>query len=166
LYIGASNDATELPDPPATEVVNAALKLFAICLPLQTPKIQESILEQMTSFLSANSLQRDVNRKTAMMVNMACALLLALKVAVKETRSPPGSLKGTAVEKVMQDLLHVSASKIHHHSVLSITDICHPPRPILAQHCGRSSWAPLQQLWPLTHHERGQLSCGPDRCKS
>ena len=108
LYIGAVNDATELPDPPATEVVNAALQLFAICLPLQTPKIQESILEQMTSFLSANSLQRDINRKTAMMVNMACALLLTLKVAVKETKSPSGSLKGSAVEKVMQDLLHVS----------------------------------------------------------
>jgi hypothetical protein len=108
LYIGTTNDATELPDPPATEVVNAALQLFAICLPLQTPKIQESILEQMTSFLSANSLQRDINRKTAMMVNMACALLLTLKVAVKETRSPSGSLKGVAVEKVMQDLLHVS----------------------------------------------------------
>jgi hypothetical protein len=43
-----------------------------------------------------------------MMVNMACALLLTLKVAVKETRSPSGSLKGVAVEKVMQDLLHVS----------------------------------------------------------
>ncbi|KAH3955539.1 hypothetical protein HBI81_036910 [Parastagonospora nodorum] len=107
LYIGAADDVAELPDPPATEVVNAALQLFAICLPLQTPKIQESILEQMTSFLSASSLQRDINRKTAMMVNMACALLLALKVAVKETRSPSGSLKGVAVEKVMQDLLHM-----------------------------------------------------------
>ncbi|KAH8726034.1 HEAT repeat protein-like protein [Phaeosphaeriaceae sp. PMI808] len=107
LYIGGADDVTELPDPPATEVVNAALQLFAICLPLQTPKIQESILEQMTSFLSANSLQRDINRKTAMMVNMACALLLTLKVAVKETRSAPGSLKGVAVEKVMQDLLHI-----------------------------------------------------------
>jgi hypothetical protein len=64
----------------------------------------------MTSFLSANSLQRDFNRKTAMMINMASALLLTLKVAVKETRSPSGSLKGTAVEKVMQDLLHVSTS--------------------------------------------------------
>jgi hypothetical protein len=63
----------------------------------------------MTSFLSANSLQRDFNRKTAM-INMASALLLTLKVAVKETRSPAGSLKGTAVEKVMQDLLHVSDS--------------------------------------------------------
>jgi hypothetical protein len=107
LYVGLANDSTELPDPPATEVVNAALKLFAICLPLQTPKIQESILEQMTSFLSASSLQRDTNRKTAMMVNMACALLCALKVAAKETRAAAGSLKGLAVEKVMQDLLHV-----------------------------------------------------------
>lgn len=88
--------------------MNAALQLFAICLPLQTPKIQESILEQMTSFLSANILQRDINRKAAMMVNIAYALLSALKVAVKETRSPPGDLKGSAVEKVIQGLLHVS----------------------------------------------------------
>jgi len=43
-----------------------------------------------------------------MMVNIAYAVLSALKVAVKETRSAPGSLKGVAVEKVMQDLLHVS----------------------------------------------------------
>ncbi|KAF2025000.1 HEAT repeat protein-like protein [Setomelanomma holmii] len=107
LYIGAANDASELPDPPATEVVNSALQLFAICLPLQTPKIQESILEQMTSFLSASSLQRDINRKTAMMVNMACALLLTLKVTVKETQSAAGNLKSSAVEKVMQDLLHM-----------------------------------------------------------
>ncbi|KAJ4369614.1 hypothetical protein N0V83_005376 [Neocucurbitaria cava] len=107
LYIRSSNDTTELPDPPATEVVNAALQLFAICLPLQTARIQESILEQMTSFLSANSLQRDINRKTAMMVNIAYAILSALKVAVKETRSASGSLKGPAVEKVMQDLLHL-----------------------------------------------------------
>jgi hypothetical protein len=108
LYIRASDENHELPDPPATEVVNAALQLFAICLPLQTARIQESILEQMTSFLSASSLQRDINRKTAMMVNIAYAVLSALKVAVKETRSAPGSLKGPAVEKVMQDLLHVS----------------------------------------------------------
>ncbi|RMZ72794.1 HEAT repeat [Pyrenophora seminiperda CCB06] len=107
LYIRISDDNHELPDPPATEVVNAALQLFAICLPLQTARIQESILEQMTSFLSASSLQRDINRKTAMMVNIAYAVLSALKVAVKETRSAPGSLKGAAVEKVMQDLLHL-----------------------------------------------------------
>ncbi|KAL6707034.1 hypothetical protein ACN47E_004786 [Coniothyrium glycines] len=107
LYMGSPVDSHDLPDPPATEVVNAALHLFAICLPLQTSKIQESILEQVTSFLSVSSLQRDINRKTAMMVNIAYAILAALKVTVKETRSAPGSLKGPAVEKVMQDLLHL-----------------------------------------------------------
>jgi hypothetical protein len=99
-----------LPQPPATEVVNSALQLFAICLPLQTPKIQESILEQITSFLSANSLQRDTNRKAAMMVNIAYGLLSALKVTVKETRCTPGDLRASPVEKVIQELLHVCVS--------------------------------------------------------
>jgi hypothetical protein len=108
LYIGKSDDATDHPHPPATEVVNSALQLFAICLPLQTPKIQESILEQITSFLSANSLQRDTNRKAAMMVNIAYGLLSALKVTVKETSCVPGDLKAAAVEKAIQGLLHVS----------------------------------------------------------
>lgn len=98
-----------LPNPPATEVVNSALQLFAICLPLQTARIQESILEQITSFLSAGNLQRDPNRKSAMMVNIAYALLGALKVAVRETRSAPGDLRRDPVEKAIQELLHVSS---------------------------------------------------------
>ncbi|OCL07186.1 HEAT repeat protein-like protein [Glonium stellatum] len=106
LYIKNSDDVNDLPDPPSTEVVNAAINLFAISLPLQTPKVQESILEQISSFLSANTLQRDPARKAAMIINIALALLSALKVAVKETRSASGDLKGSAVEKVMQDLLH------------------------------------------------------------
>lgn len=106
LYINNSDDFNDLPDPPSTEVVNAAINLFAICLPLQTPKVQESILEQVSSFLSANSLQRDPARKAAMIINIALALLSVLKVAVKETRSASGDLKGSAVEKVMQDLIH------------------------------------------------------------
>src|SRR5256885_2602846 len=52
-----------LPEPPATEVVNSAINLFAISLPLQPPKVQESILEQIATFLAANSLQRDPGRK-------------------------------------------------------------------------------------------------------
>lgn len=41
------------------------------------------------------------------MVNIAYALLGALKVSVKETKSTPGDLKSSAVEKVIQELLHV-----------------------------------------------------------
>ena len=91
-------------------MVNAAIQLFAISLPLQAPKVQESILEQLSSFLSANSLQRDNNRKIAMMVNIAFALFAALKVTVRETRSAPGNLKTPAVEKAIQELLHVSTA--------------------------------------------------------
>lgn len=62
--------------------------------------------------MSANSLIRDPARKAAITVNVATALLGALKVANKETLSAPGDLKGQAVEKVMQEMLHVSASKL------------------------------------------------------
>ncbi|KAF2137298.1 uncharacterized protein K452DRAFT_321857 [Aplosporella prunicola CBS 121167] len=106
LYISKSGDVDDLPDPPSTEVVNSAVNLFAILLPLQTPKVQESILEQISSFLSAVSLQRDPYRKAAMEVNIATALLGALKVANKETLSTSGDLRGAAVERVLQELLH------------------------------------------------------------
>jgi hypothetical protein len=52
-----------------------------------------------------------------MMVNIAYALLGALKVAVKETRSAPGNLRADAVEKVMQELLHVSLP-LHYYKAL------------------------------------------------
>jgi hypothetical protein len=55
-----------------------------------------------------------------MMVNIAYALLGALKVAVKETRSASGDLKGPAVEKVIQELLHVSGTL----SLRFVTDSC------------------------------------------
>ena len=107
LYVDVQDDVQDLPDPPATEVVNAAISLFAIALPLQAPKIQESILEQMATSLSANSLQRDPARKAALTVNIAAALLATSKVAVKETSCEPGDLRSAEVEKPIQDLLHV-----------------------------------------------------------
>jgi hypothetical protein len=104
LYLNKPETAS-LPDPPATEVVNIAIQLFAIALPLTGPKIQESILEQIATFLSAGSLQRDPGRKAAMSVNVAIALLSTLKVAVKETRSPSGDITDPLVTKLIQDML-------------------------------------------------------------
>ena len=106
LYLGDLGKADAMPDPPATEVVNIAIKLFAIAFPLTPPKIQESILEQVATFLSAGSLQRDPGRKAAMNVNIATALFSTLKVAVKETQSPAGDLTNPAVEKLLQEILH------------------------------------------------------------
>ena len=104
LYI-RSADGPGLPDPAATEVVNMAIQLFAFVFPLTPPKVQESILEQVTTFVAAGSLQRDLGRKSAIIVNVATALLSILRVAVKETKSPPGDVTNAAVEKLIQELL-------------------------------------------------------------
>ncbi|KAG9243026.1 armadillo-type protein [Calycina marina] len=105
LYLGDLGNLEVLPDPPATEVVNIAIKLFAIAFPLTPPNIQESILEQIATFLSAGSLQRDPGRKAAININVATALFSTLKVAVKETQSPPGDIANPAVEKLMQEII-------------------------------------------------------------
>jgi hypothetical protein len=112
-------------DPLATQVVNAAIHLFATSLPLQAPRVQESILEQLSSFLSENNLQRDPARKAAMSVNIATALFLALKVAVRETSLPPGDLRTDGVAKATRELLRVSSLDALYESLLtSFRDSC------------------------------------------
>ncbi|KAI9756970.1 MAG: hypothetical protein M4579_003628 [Chaenotheca gracillima] len=105
LFFNTNGEQQKLPDPPATEVVNSAIRLFAMSLPNQPPKVQESILEQMATFLSSQSLQRDPGRMAAITVNVATALLAALEVAVGEHAPPSGDLRGSGVEKIMQELL-------------------------------------------------------------
>lgn len=95
----------DLPDPPATEVVNMAIQLFAFVFPLTPAKVQESVLEQIATFVSAGSLQRDPGRKAAINVNVAMAVLSTLTVATRETRSPPGDVTNLAVEKLLQDMV-------------------------------------------------------------
>ncbi|EFW98758.1 heat repeat protein [Grosmannia clavigera kw1407] len=108
LYIGGSGGNggdVQLPDPPATEVVNLAIQLFAHVFPLTVAKVQESILEQLATFMSAGQLQRDPGRKAAIKVNVAVAVLLTLKVAVRETPAAAGTVTSAAVEKLLQDLV-------------------------------------------------------------
>jgi hypothetical protein len=105
LYVSDLDAPSELPDPPATEVVNMAIRLFAFAFPLTPAKVQESVLEQIATYTSAGSLQRDPGRKAAMTVNIASALLSTLKVAVKETQSAPGDVTNLAVEKLLQEMI-------------------------------------------------------------
>jgi hypothetical protein len=111
LYKDKLNAQKNLPEPPATDVVNSAISLFAILIPLQTPKVQESVLAQLSYFLSDNSLQRDPARKVAMSVNIATALLGALQVASKETSLAPGEFRSEQAERLVKDLLQVSSSR-------------------------------------------------------
>ena len=104
IYAGDTGHSPSLPDPPATEVVNMAIQLFAFVFPLTPAKVQESVLEQITNFVSAGPLQRDPGRKAAINVNVSSALFSTLKVAVKETQSPPGDVTNLAVEKLLQEM--------------------------------------------------------------
>ncbi|KAI4592566.1 hypothetical protein KJ359_011017 [Pestalotiopsis sp. 9143b] len=105
LYVSDATGISALPHPPATEVINMAIKLFAFVFPLTPAKVQESILEQVATFMSAGVLQRDPGRKAAMNVNISTALLYSLKVASRETTSPPGDITNLAVEKLLQEVV-------------------------------------------------------------
>ncbi|KAI0156643.1 ARM repeat-containing protein [Hypoxylon sp. FL1284] len=105
LYLRDPDSSANLPSPPATEVVNMAIQLFAFVFPLTPAKVQESVLEQIATFISAGSLQRDPGRKAAISVNVASALFLTLKVAVRETQSPAGNVTNIAVEKLLQEMV-------------------------------------------------------------
>ena len=93
-------------DPPATGVVNAAIDLFSVAVPLHAPKVQESTVEEIATYLSSHTLQRNPGRRAAMAVNVAVALYHALKVAVKETDFDAGSISN-ATDKILQELLQV-----------------------------------------------------------
>lgn len=118
----------ELPDPPATEVVNSAIALFAIVFPSQSAKVQEFVLEQLTTHLSAGTLQRAPGRRAAVAVNTAMALLGALKVAAGETSAESGDLKHSAVERTLEALLRVFN---HHRPSLSKSSANPFPRRLL-----------------------------------
>ncbi|TQV94566.1 HEAT repeat protein [Cordyceps javanica] len=105
LYIGNLDLNDTRPDPPATEVINMAIQLFAFAFPLTPAKVQESILEQIRTFGSSSSLQRDLARNAAISVNVATAVLATMRVATKETKSPAGDIANTAVEKLLQDIV-------------------------------------------------------------
>ncbi|KIV91587.1 hypothetical protein PV10_06107 [Exophiala mesophila] len=91
-------------DPPATSCINLAIKLFALSLPLQSPRIQESTVEQLVTTVS-QPLQREPGRKAAMQVNSALALLCGLSVANHETQFTAGKLNVGAFGGVVVELL-------------------------------------------------------------
>ena len=107
LYTSSEEDIEDLPDPPATEVVNSAIVLFATAFPLQSSRVQEGVLAQLATFLTSSSLQRDPGRKAAVAVNTTMALLSALKVTIGETIAERGDLKHPSIEKTIDEMLKV-----------------------------------------------------------
>ncbi|KAL8863455.1 MAG: hypothetical protein Q9178_000136 [Gyalolechia marmorata] len=105
IHIQNLSQVQEVPDPPATEVTNSAIALFAVVFPTQSPKVQEFALEQLTTLISAGAFNRAPGRRAAIIINTALALLGATKVAVGEMSAESGDLKHPAIEKALQALL-------------------------------------------------------------
>ena len=115
-------------DPHVTGVVNAAVELFSVAIPLHAPKVQESSVEQIATFLTSQTLQRNPGRKAALVVNVAVALLHALKVSGKDNGATMGRLN-PATDKVLQELLQVCDNGLcvinTDSSKLTISEICY-----------------------------------------
>ncbi|KAI7254288.1 HEAT repeat protein-like protein, partial [Hortaea werneckii] len=104
-YLGDSTEAD--PAPPGAEAVNAAIAAFGLCLPLQAPRVQESTLEQISSSMGANALQKDPARKAAITVNISLAIATACKVTIGEVGIHKGDLRRDATENALQSILHI-----------------------------------------------------------
>ena len=100
-----------VPAPLSTGVVDAAIRLFATCLPLQTTRVQQAALEQLSVLATPDDPQRNPARDVAVTVNLSTALLFALQVTQGEGPQLRGSLKSQETERSIQDLLHVSQSQ-------------------------------------------------------
>ena len=107
LYLLESVGSSLETDPAPTQVINAATDLFAVVLPLQPQKVQESSLEQLATLLS-RPYNREPGRKAALRVNVATAILCALVVANRETGYPSGKLATVSTEKIVTDIVQVS----------------------------------------------------------
>jgi len=89
---------------PESTCVTLAVQLFAVALPLQPPRIQESCLEQVATVL-AQPLQREPGRKFALQINAITAILGALAVANGETNFHAGKLAASTVSKSLAEIV-------------------------------------------------------------
>ena len=115
-YLDISTASGDQPQPPATEVVNAGIATFALALPLQSPRIQGSLLEQLSTFLVSAATHKDPARRSAVAVNIAVTLLLMVKVLHGQTTSPAGNLQSATAEKALQSMLHVRPPNVYSES--------------------------------------------------
>ena len=69
--------------------------------------MQESVLDQISSHLSAIALQRDPARRVAIAANTSVALLVALAAAADEGPVIAANIRTPSVEKAFLEIIHV-----------------------------------------------------------
>ncbi|KAK9474210.1 armadillo-type protein [Dipodascopsis tothii] len=102
LQSTAAHPADVQPKAAATAVVDSAIEVFVLLFLSKPAKIQESILEQLSSFLNAASLNRNNGRKMAITTNAVVALLGVLKLYATDKS---GQLQSPAVLNLYMEIL-------------------------------------------------------------
>lgn len=95
------------PPPPATGVVDAAIELFSVLLPLQDIPSASLTISHVIQCVRSSKLERNLGRKSAVFINATVALLFALRKGsqLRNTREVFGS---TRVASTLADFVKVS----------------------------------------------------------
>ncbi|KAF9348960.1 hypothetical protein BGX34_002136 [Mortierella sp. NVP85] len=94
------------PRPVATGIIDAAIELFAVLLPLQSSALQGSLIEELSKMLKSSSLDKNPGRKMAIQVNTVVAILGATKNAMAEgKRHEQRAFEGPIASSLSQSIL-------------------------------------------------------------
>ena len=89
----------------STSVVDWGIVLFAISLPHQSIRVQESAFEQLLTVL-LTPLQREPGKRASLQVNVLSAVISALFVSSGQTSFPAGSIAFATIEKAALEMFH------------------------------------------------------------
>ncbi|KAF9207309.1 hypothetical protein BGZ49_000724 [Haplosporangium sp. Z 27] len=97
------------PRPVATGIIDAAIELFAILLPLQSSALQGSLMDDLSKMLKNSTLDKNPGRKMAIQVNAVVALLGSTKYAMAEgKRHEQHAFEGPLASSLSQSILRDS----------------------------------------------------------
>lgn len=106
----ASANSKHKPQPvaPSTAYIDASIELFATLFPLQSPPVQESILEQVLKLMKEQKGEKNSPKKMAVLVNVVVALLGAFKNTApgsKKAAGPSSNIAGGRPAQIAQEIL-------------------------------------------------------------
>ncbi|KAF9435968.1 hypothetical protein BGZ76_005110, partial [Entomortierella beljakovae] len=104
-----SNYSLPKPRPVATSIIDTAIELFAILMPLQSSVLQGSLMEELSRMLKSSVLDKNPGRKMAIQVNTVVAILGATKYAMAEgKRHEQHAFEGPLASSLSQSILRDS----------------------------------------------------------
>ncbi|KAF9169523.1 hypothetical protein BGX21_008690 [Mortierella sp. AD011] len=97
------------PRPVATGIIDAAIELFAILLPLQSSALQGSLMDDLSRMLKSSTLDKNPGRKMAIQVNAVVAILGSTKYAMAEGKKhEQHAFEGPLASSLSQSILRDS----------------------------------------------------------